>query len=109
MPLPDSIEREEIHKRQITMRAYRRVDGLYDIEGRVVDNKPIEFVAPLTNRVLAPGQPIHDLWIRLVIDDEFLIHDVFSSSDSTPFSVCKQAPPTLSVLRASALVADGQS
>ena len=99
MPLPDSIEREEIHKRQITMRAYRRVDGLYDIEGRVVDNKPIEFVAPLTNRVLAPGQPIHDLWIRLVIDDEFLIHDVFSSSDSTPFTVCKQAPPTLSVLK----------
>ena len=99
VPLQDSIEREEIHKRQITMRAYRRVDGLYDIEGRVVDNKPIEFVAPLTRRVLAPGQPIHDLWVRLVIDDEFLIHDVFSSSDSTPFAVCKQAPPTLSVLK----------
>ncbi len=99
MPLPDSLEREEIHQRQITMRAYRRVDGLYEIEGRVVDNKPIEFVAPLTNRVLAPGQSIHDLWIRLVIDDEFLIHDVIASSDATPFGICKQAPPTLEVMK----------
>ena len=89
MPLPDSIEREEIHKRQITMRASRRLDGPYDIGGRLVDHKPIEFVAPLTRRVLAPGQPIHDFWGRLVIDDEFLIHDEFSSSDSTPFVVCK--------------------
>ena len=65
----------------------------------MVDNKPIEFVAPLTNRVLAPGQSIHDLWIRLVIDDEFLIHDVIASSDATPFGICKQAPPTLEVLK----------
>ena len=99
MPLPNSIEREEIHKRQITMRAYRRVDGLYDIEGRVVDNKPIPFDAPLAHKVVPAGESIHDLWIRLVIDDQFLIHDVVASSDATPFGICKQAAPTLAILK----------
>ena len=35
LPLAPTVEREEIHTRHITMRAYRRADGLYDIEGRV--------------------------------------------------------------------------
>jgi len=81
------------------MRAYRRVDGLYDIEGRVVDNKPIPFDAPLAHKVVPAGESIHDLWIRLVIDDQFLIHDVVASSDATPFGICKQAAPTLAILK----------
>jgi hypothetical protein len=35
----------------------------------------------------------------LVIDDEFLIHDVAASSDATPFGVCKEAPATLMKLK----------
>lgn len=98
MPLPVSLEREELHQRQITMKAYKRKDGLYDIEARVTDTKTAPFSPPLSVHPLAPGLPVHDLWIRLVIDDTMLILDAIASSDATPFAVCKEAPATLSVL-----------
>jgi len=99
VPLPESIEREELHTRQIIMRSYRRKDGLYDIEARVLDTKAQPFSPPLIQTPIAPGAFIHDLSIRLVIDEWLVIHDAIASSDSTPFAVCKQAPPTLAVLK----------
>lgn len=39
MPLPESPNRTELHFRRIVMRGYRRDDGLYEIDGRVVDTK----------------------------------------------------------------------
>ena len=33
MPLPPSVEREELHHRSISMKVYRRKDGLYDVGG----------------------------------------------------------------------------
>ena len=98
MPLLPTVDREEIHQRQIEMKAYRRADGLYDIEGRVVDTKPFGFEGPLAESTRKGGEPIHDIWVRLVIDEWFVIQDIAASSDATPFSVCTQAAPTLSVL-----------
>ncbi len=99
MPLPESPEREELHTRQILMRSYRRRDGLYEIEARVLDTKAQPFSPPLIESPIPPGAYIHDLSIRLVIDEWLVIHDAIASSDSTPFAVCKEAPPTLAVLK----------
>jgi len=99
VPLPQSVDREELHQRQITMKAYKRSDGLYDIEARLMDTKTAPFSAPLSMQPLAPGRPIHDLWIRLVIDDNMLVHDAIASSDATPFSICKEAGAALSFLK----------
>lgn len=99
MPLPESLDREELHTRQIVMRSYRRPDGLYEIEGRIIDTKKQDFSPPLKDIPIAPGDYIHDLSIRLVIDEWLVIHDAIASSDATPFAICKQAPPTLSVLK----------
>ena len=99
MPLPASIEREELHQRQVTMRAFRRADGLFDVEARLVDTKSVSFIGPLATTPLPAGEPIHDLWIRLVIDLGSVIHEAVAVSDSTPFGVCKEASETLSVLK----------
>jgi hypothetical protein len=99
VPLPVSQEREELHQRQIIMKAYKRQDGLFDIEARMMDTKSAPFSAPLSKQPLSPGQPIHDLWIRLVVDESLFIHEALAVSDSTPFPVCKEASVTLSVLK----------
>ena len=39
MPLPPSVPRDELHLRSIQLRGFRRSDGLYDIEARMVDTK----------------------------------------------------------------------
>lgn len=98
LPLLPTVERKEVHHRQIEMKAYLRADGLYDIEGRVVDTKPVAFQGPLAESNRQAGEAIHDIWVRLVIDEGLVIQDVAASSDATPFAVCTQAPPTLSVL-----------
>jgi hypothetical protein len=79
--------------RTLEMRGYRRDDGLYDIEGHLVDRKSI----PLTiaGREIAPGQAIHDMWVRLVVDEELLVHDIVAVSDVTPHAVCREASETL--------------
>ena len=44
MPLPAAAPRSDIHHRVIDMRAYRREDGLYDVEAHLVDTKPFDLV-----------------------------------------------------------------
>ena len=39
-PDDDAVTREELHFRRIDMRGWRRSDGLYEVEGRVIDHKP---------------------------------------------------------------------
>lgn len=90
MPLPDTARRTEIHLRSIEMRGYRRDDGLYEIDGRVVDSRtqPITLVS---GEVRAAGAAIHDMSVRLVVDEDLVVHDVVAVSDATPFPVCAEA------------------
>lgn len=90
MPLPVSPHRTELHLRRIEMRGFRRDDGLFEIDGRVTDTKP-HALRTMGGTEIAANTPIHDMWVRLVVDDTLLVHDVLAVSDSTPFPVCKEA------------------
>lgn len=46
------VTREELHFRRIDMRGYRRSDGRYEIEGRVIDRKPHDFASASGGRAL---------------------------------------------------------
>jgi hypothetical protein len=98
MPLSAAAERDEIHHRHIEMRAYRRTDGLFDIEARLVDRKTFPFQRALTPQPVPAGAPLHDLWIRLTVDRSYMVRAVEAASDTTPFAVCKDAQETLGVL-----------
>jgi hypothetical protein len=90
MPLPDSPHRTPLHLRKIEMRGYRRDDGLYEIDGRVTDTK--HHTIHLDQRGdIAPGDPIHDMWVRLVVDESLLVHDIVAVSDATPYTECREA------------------
>jgi hypothetical protein len=98
MPLPDPVDREAVHRRAIDLQAWRRRDGLYDIEAHLVDTKSAPFMRALNPEPIPAGEPLHDLWVRLVIDDHFLVHDAIAASDVTPFPVCREATGSLKVL-----------
>ena len=96
MPLRDSGPRREIHHRVIDMRTFVREDGLYEVESRLVDSKPFDFVRPSSpDRVVPADAPLHDLWVRVTLDDAFVVRDIEASSDTTPWAICRQAEPTL--------------
>ncbi len=98
MPLPPSGPREELHIRQIEMRGYRRPDGLYEIDGRVNDRKTFPFISLTGEAEVAPGGFIHDMWLRLVVDEDLGVHDVYAATDASPHGVCREAPAAMKAI-----------
>ena len=84
----DEITREEIHHRRIDMRAFRRSDGLFEIEGRVTDRKPFDFTPGGDGETVPAEHPIHDMGVRLVYDGDLTVRDVATFMDSTPYPAC---------------------
>ena len=99
--MPDvlpNVGRRELHSRQIQMKGYERDDGLYEVEGRILDCKTYPFQAEGSPPV-APGQPIHHMWVRLVYDVDMRIHEVSAGTDDAPYADCFGASESLQKLR----------
>jgi hypothetical protein len=93
MPLPAAVAREQLHFRHIELRGFRRVDGLYDIEARLVDTKTEEIALP-SGRTIPQGAPLHDMSIRLVVDESLEVRDIVAATDAAPYGVCRDATQT---------------
>ncbi len=92
MPLPPPVAREALHTRRYDIRGYRRQDGLWDIEGHLHDSKSYAFDNAHRGRVEA-GEPLHEMWIRLTIDEDFLVRDIEAVTDAGPFAACPTITP----------------
>jgi hypothetical protein len=93
MPLPaPDCAREASHQRSITIRAYARTDGLWDIEGHLTDawSAPI----PKADGMLPPGEPMHSMWLRMTVDKTATIVAVQAVTDAGPYgSACGEIAP----------------
>ncbi|MCW5666254.1 MAG: DUF2889 domain-containing protein [Piscinibacter sp.] len=98
MPLPPPAARREVHQRTIEMQAFARADGLFDVEARLIDRKPFDFVRPSSPQPVPAGVPLHDLWVRLTVDGELTVRAIAAASDVTPWALCCEAEGTLQVL-----------
>ncbi|MDR3532234.1 MAG: DUF2889 domain-containing protein [Rhodopila sp.] len=97
MPLSQPAERERLHTRAIEINGYRRNDGLFDIEAHLTDRK--SFGQTNYDRgYIEAGDPIHDMWMRLTVDDQLVIHAVEAVSDKTPYVMCPTAAPNFTRL-----------
>lgn len=92
MPLSPPAEREHLHTRQLEFRGFRRGDGLWDIEAHLTDVKTYGF--PNTYRgEIAAGEPVHDMWLRVTLDDDFIVQGIEAVTDGSPFRTCPQITP----------------
>jgi hypothetical protein len=91
MPLPSPAERSPMHTREITCRGYRRTDGLWDIEARMIDRK--NYFVQNDHRGIDAGVPFHDMALRVTVDDTLLIHAVEACIDSGPHRICPSVTP----------------
>jgi hypothetical protein len=88
----DETGRRLIHRRQVECLGYLRADGLWDIEGRLADSK----THPVTlaeGRELVAGQTYHGMFIRLAVDDDFIVREVQVGMPDVPTSECRGAVP----------------
>lgn len=88
MPLPAPAPRTLKHTRTIECTGYEREDGLWDIEGHLVDTKTYVHSRRDGGRERQPGDPVHHMWLRLTIDLDLKIHDVEAVTDSSPYETC---------------------
>jgi len=97
MPLTQPAERQRLHTRTIEINGYRRTDGNYDIEAHLTDCK--SFGQTNHDRgYIEAGDPIHDMWLRLTVDEKMHIHAVEAVSDKTPYVMCPAAAPSFTRL-----------
>jgi len=73
---------------------------LWDIEGHLVDTKSYEL--PNSNRangVIRPGEPLHEMWLRLTVDIDLMIHDVEAVTEWGPYAGCGAITPEFAKLK----------
>jgi len=84
MPLSASaVERVPRHCRTVVFDGYKRADGLWDIEGRLLDTKHHDYV--LSSGLRRIGEPVHDMRLRVTIDAHFVVRDLEACSDAVPY------------------------
>ena len=94
MHLAAPAPRERLHKRIVECEAFSREDGLWDIEGALLDTSSRETVEyGLGTAVRRPGEPIHLMNLRITIDDDYVIRAVEAVMRAHPFSICPQIVP----------------
>jgi DUF2889 family protein len=91
VPLPVKEDREHIHTRTIAINAYRLKDGMMDVEGRITDVKPFDH--QMMDSFRKKGEPVHDLSIRITLDDDLKVVAAVASMDQGAHDLCPRAEP----------------
>ncbi|GAA4353561.1 DUF2889 domain-containing protein [Variovorax defluvii] len=88
VPADAAVTREELHFRRIDMRGFRRGDGLFEVEGRLTDQKTHDFEHPAPGRRVPAGEFVHDMGVRLVFDADMVVRDVQTFTNRFPYPAC---------------------
>ncbi|MBN4075722.1 MAG: hypothetical protein COA71_11500 [SAR86 cluster bacterium] len=97
MPLSKPAPRKHLHTRAITYQGYKREDGLWDIEGHLIDTKTYSIDNKWRDKITV-GEALHEMLIRVTIDDNFLIKDIEAVTDNSPFEMCPNITPNYKAL-----------
>lgn len=84
MALPTaSPERQLKHRRNIDVQVYSRGNGLWEVDARITDARPRD--TQMSFGLLPAGQPIHDMLLRLVVDERFNIVEAGAQTTAMPY------------------------
>jgi hypothetical protein len=93
MPLsPPGAQRTRTHRRSVKLDGFKRVDGLWDIEARLIDTKDHDYL--LSSGLLKAGEAVHDMQVRVTIDSKMNILDAAACTNAAPYmGSCDSIPP----------------
>jgi hypothetical protein len=84
MALPTAAsERQLKHRRSIDVQIYSRGNGLWEVDARVTDVRNRE--TRMVTGMRAAGEPIHDMLLRLVVDERFNVIEAGAQTLSMPY------------------------
>ena len=77
--------RRPMHTRSVECEGFLRDDGLWEVEAWLRDTKPFTQRADRFRDELKPGDPVHDIGLRLAIDDSMTIREAEAMLRATPY------------------------
>jgi hypothetical protein len=87
MPLPAArVPRTRIHTRRIDIDGWRRADGLIELEAHLLDVKDDDYPMPPPAHRRARGEPLHEMRVRIAVDEEMTIREAAACSDAVPYA-----------------------
>ncbi len=84
MPLSTPAARQPLHHRAISLRGYKRDDGLFEVEGHLRDTK--DFAFKLVSGEKPAGEPVHSMWLRFTYDASLVIVSAEAATDAMPYT-----------------------
>ncbi|MBV2163757.1 MAG: DUF2889 domain-containing protein [Comamonas sp.] len=91
MPLSaPTIDRQPRHIRSVRYQSFERSDGLWDVEGELIDTKAID-VPRMRGGVHPAGVPIHHMHIRVTVDTRLIVHAIEAVMNAHPLGNCPAA------------------
>ncbi len=92
MPLSTpTVARAPQHIRQVNFRSYERADGLWDIEGELLDTKAIDLPRPNGEGIRKAGDPIHHMRIRVTVNTQLVVQAIEAAMEAHPVQGCPAA------------------
>lgn len=85
-----AVERELHHTRRIHYQGFKRTDGLWDMEGELIDTKAID-VLLLNGHTQPAGEPVHHMQMRVTVDERLVVHAIEVAMPSHPLNSCPLA------------------
>jgi hypothetical protein len=92
MSLSAPVPRRHLHTRKIVCEGFQREDQLFDIEARILDVKAYAYSEPFRG-MREPGDPVHDMHVRLTVGDDMVVRAVEVAMPATPYNACQKAKP----------------
>ena len=84
MALPTAApERQLKHRRSIDVQIYARGNGLWEVDAHITDVRSSE--TRMATGVLPAGAPIHDMLLRLVVDEQFNVLEAGAETSAMPY------------------------
>ncbi len=98
MKLSHPTGRHPVHIRRIECRGFRRDDGLWDIEGHLVDTRTHDLDLRAEPRIVTAGEPIHEMSVRITVDDDLTVRAIEAATAATPTRICPGAVEPMQAL-----------
>jgi hypothetical protein len=82
LPTADS-DRQLKHSRRIDVQVFSRGNGLWEVDAHITDIRPQE--TRMATGMLPAGEPIHDMLLRLVVDEAFNVVEAGARTAAMPY------------------------
>lgn len=94
--------RTPIHKRNIQCQGYKRDDGLWDIEGILVDTRG-QAMETFGRGLIPAGEHLHEMHILMTVDESLTITHLSAKTLHAPYPACEHFPDRFQKLEGSVI------